>query len=83
MRTLTIVAVKSTSASANAQNAKREITKTVSAINKRKNMKTLLKPMSKEEMVKRLHWLATKRVCLLRGLRMKMMMLRLKALEVK
>lgn len=46
-------------------------------------MKALLKPMSKEDMVKRLHWLATKRVCLLRGLRMRMMMLRLKALEVK
>lgn len=46
-------------------------------------MKALLKPMSKEELVQRLHWLAKKRVAVLRGLRMKMLMLRLKALEGK
>jgi len=46
-------------------------------------MKKLLKPMSKEDLVKRLHWLAKKRVAVLRALRLKRLMLRLQALEGK
>jgi hypothetical protein len=38
--------------------------------------------MSKKEMVERLHWLAKKRFCLFRGMRMKRMMMRMQAMEM-
>lgn len=41
------------------------------------------KHLTREEMVERLHWLATKRIVLLRGLRIKRMKLRLEALSAK